>query len=50
MLWELSSVHDPLGLTSPFVLKGRRITQKLCEGNIRWDDTVSDEVQKEWKK
>ena len=30
--------------------KGRRITQKLCEGNIRSDDTVSDEVQKEWKK
>ena len=36
MLSELSSVYDPLGLASPFILKGRRITQKLCQG-IVWD-------------
>ena len=36
MLSELSSVYNPLGLASPFILKGRRITQKLCQG-IAWD-------------
>ena len=50
MLSELSSVYDPLGLASSFILKRRRIIQKLCQGNTGWDDTVSDEVQKKWTK
>ena len=48
MLFELSSVYDPLGLASLFILKERRIIQKLCHGNTRWDDTISNEEQKEW--
>ena len=47
MLSELSSLYDPLGLASPFILKGRRIIQKLCQGNTGCNDTVSDDVQKE---
>ena len=35
MLSKLSSVYDPLGLASPFILKGRRIIQKLCHGNTQ---------------
>ena len=31
MLSILSSIFDPLGLVSPFVLKGRKILQQLCE-------------------
>ena len=50
MLSELSSVYDPLGLASPFILKCRRIIQKLCQGNTAGDDTVSIDVQKEWTK
>ena len=50
MLSELSSVYDPLGLASPFILKCRRIIQKLCQGNTAGDDTVSIDVQKEWIK
>ena len=50
MLSRLSSVHNPLDLASSFILKGRRIVQKLCQGNKAWDDSVSDEVQKEWTK
>ena len=49
MLSELISVYHSLVLSSPFILKGRRIIRKLCQGNITWDDTVSNEVQKEWK-
>ena len=50
ILSELSSVYDPLDLASPFILNGRRIIQKLCQGNAAWDDTVSDEVQEKWTK
>ena len=50
MLSKLISVYHPFVLPSPFILKGRRIIQKLCQGNTVWDDTVSDEVQKEWTK
>ena len=46
MLSKLSSVYDPLGLASPFILKGRIVIQKLCQGNTGCDNTVSDEVQK----
>ena len=38
MLSELSSVNDPLGLASSFILIGRRIIQKLYQGNTGWDD------------
>ena len=31
MLSMLSSFYDPLGLASPFILKGRLILQKLCQ-------------------
>ena len=33
MLSILSSIFDPLGLLSPFVLKRRKILQQLCEQN-----------------
>ena len=42
MLSELSSVYNPLGLASPFFLKGRKIVQNLRQRNTAWDDTVSD--------
>ena len=50
MLSKLSLVYDPLVLAPPFILKGRRIIQKLCQENTAWDETVSEEVQKEWTK
>ena len=37
----LSSVYDPLGLASPFVLKARRIVQNPCRTKIGWDETHS---------
>ena len=46
----LDSVYDPLGFPAPFILKGRGITQKLCQGNTACDDIASGEVQKECTK
>ena len=37
MLSMLSSFYDPLGLASPFILKGRLILQELCQEGLHWD-------------
>ena len=42
MLSTLSSFYDPLGLTSPFLLRGRKIFQDLCQ-------TVSEMYQRKWE-
>ena len=35
-----SSVYDPLGFVSPFVLKAKMIFQSLCRLKIGWDDPI----------
>ena len=49
MLSILSSIFDPLGLVSPFVLKGRKILQQLCEQNIKWDEPVDETAAESWE-
>ena len=46
----LSSIYDPLGLISPFILQGRRIIQELCQGKLDWDERVSDDLAELWEK
>ena len=50
ILSTLSSVFDPLGLVSPFVLHARLIVQDLCRVGVGWDDDLSEEVVARWKK
>ena len=50
ILSVLSSVIDPLGLVSPFVLHARLIVQDLCRAGVGWDDTLSEEVKARWMK
>ena len=45
----LSSVYDPLGLASPFVLIARRIVQNLCQEKIGWDDPIPEKERKQWE-
>ena len=49
MLSMLSSFYDPLGLVSPFILKGRLIMQDLCQEGLHWDKQVSEEYVKKWE-
>ena len=44
-----SSIFDPLGLASPFVLKGRKILQQLCEQNVKWDGPGDEPVAERWE-
>ncbi|XP_064621732.1 uncharacterized protein LOC135484315 [Lineus longissimus] len=46
----LSSVYDPLGLVSPFVLKARTIFQDLCREKLGWDDGMSQHQQQQWNR
>ena len=48
MLSMVSSIYDPLGLVSPFVLEGRQIIQTLCLNQLAWDDPVDEDIQQKW--
>ena len=50
ILSTVSSLYDPLGLLSPFVLVGKRILQDLCRDNVDWDESLSDEMIHRWQK
>ena len=49
MLSMLSSFYDPLGLASPFILKGRLIKQELCQEGLHWGKQVSEDYVKKWE-
>ena len=50
ILSMLSSVYDPLGIASPFILGARKVMQELCRAKTGWDDQVSLEHQRQWEK
>ena len=49
MLSMISNIYDPLGLASPFLLKGKSTLQDLCNNNFSWDEKVSAETIEEWE-
>ena len=49
ILSMLSSVYDPLGLASPFVLRARRIVQRLCDKKVDWDEPIPEIEEDQWK-
>ncbi|KAK3895047.1 hypothetical protein Pcinc_001215 [Petrolisthes cinctipes] len=48
VLSALSSVYDPLGLVSPFVLSARRLFQQLCKEEKGWDEGLPREMEEQW--
>ena len=48
ILSMLSSVYDPLGLASPFVLRARRIVQRLCDKKVDWDEPIPEIEEDQW--
>lgn len=49
VLSTISSVYDPLGLAGPFLLKGKKLLQTLCQCNSDWDDPLDDEHRVAWE-
>ena len=50
MLSIISSIYDPLGFTSPFVLEGRKLLQRLCYQNVQCDEKISIKLKELWEK
>ena len=50
VLSAISSIFDPLGLLSPFVLEGKRILQELCKQRTSWDEKIPDNLLPRWEK
>ena len=50
MLSMVSKIYDPLGFAAPFLLKGKRILQVLCNSNYSCVEAVSDDYIKDWNK
>jgi hypothetical protein len=50
LLSTISSVFDPLGLISPFILNGKRILKSLCEAGADWDDPLPEDARCKWER
>ena len=45
----VSSIYDPLGFISPYVLQAKIILQELCRKKLKWDDHILDSDLMKWK-
>ena len=50
VLASVSSVFDPLGILSPFVLLGKKILQQLCREAKEWDERIPEHLIVEWER
>ena len=50
ILSTVSSIFDPLGLLSPFLLTGRKILQEIVRDGLSWDDKVPEHLLQEWER
>ena len=48
LLSMLSSVFDPLGLASHFILLARQIVQELCRAKLSWDVEIPQQQAEAW--
>ena len=50
ILASISSVYDPLGFGSPFVLPSKQLLQQMCSECKDWDDDIYTHQRKIWEK
>ena len=44
----ISSMYDPFGFASPFILPAKQILQRLCRTNYEWDEVVPTAELETW--
>ena len=50
LLSIMSSVYDPLGLLSPYVLKAKMLFQALCKQGCDWDALMPSDISQQWNR
>ena len=50
ILRTTSSLYDPFGFLTPFILKAKILLQELWREKLEWDEEVREVHQKYWKK
>ena len=50
LLSSISSVYDPLGLASPYLLEGKKLLQLICSERCGWDEPLSSDQASKWTK
>ena len=50
LLTTLFRVYDPLFLISPVDMYGNHIIQESCQLKIGWDENLTSDLSKRWKK
>lgn len=50
ILSVVNSAYDPLGFLAPFILLAKLIPRELCKEKKAWDEEVSEEQAKRWKR
>ena len=46
----MSSVYDPLGLLSPYILRAKMFFQLLCKQGCDWDDAMPNDIAELWQR
>ena len=47
-LATISKVHDPCGIVAPFLLKGRKVLQRMTAESVDWHQTLPENEAVEW--
>lgn len=48
ILSVVSSIYDPLGFLSPFILPAKIIVQSLCRLKLTWDEEIPEDMASRW--
>ena len=44
----VSSLFDPLGFISPFIMKAKLLLQELCRKKVGWDGVINEQERVQW--
>ena len=48
VLSAVSSLFDPIGFISPFIMKAKLLLQELCRKKVGWDGVINEQERVQW--